>query len=471
MSTFTIYNCGTMFSRENKGELIRELAVATESANGGAESEYVSWLINDGPGATPLGGPSKDPYKEYDPRTRLAGSFDPFTRDKKPYPKPEGLFADTRAWFAKQKLAIKGGITGYGWDYNVAHSLWAIQEYLPSPPTAINLAGWSRGGVTCHKIAWYLHKNPATKDIPVNIFAVDPVPGPEHEHEDDIWSITPNVKNYVGVIMQHERRVSFTPLDIVQTTVVSPTNTRALYLVYPGGHGTPVLFTGDNKDERHQVTHLVRYCAYKFLTAHGTTIDEDFFDANISQPATSAGEKREIIVERYNDVRLRYKDYEKLKNKGLADRIMSHSAKWLNLSFGRRDVLKVHSSAYTLHADVFINEHHRLAFKASFPGIYDFLFTKRVRYDRKALEKDVQIIEAAYPKTWELLEDMFGFKRKGKKLRIPFGAAGSGMDQVAKAKAKQLSKQGVKEYEAETVRVGFIGEGPAEEAMQEWGLI
>ena len=50
------------------------------------------------------------------------------------------------------------------------------------------------------------------------------------------------------------------------------------------------------------------------------------------------------------------------------DRILSRGAKNLNLSFGRRDVLKLHTSAYTLHSDVFINEHHRLAFKESFPG-------------------------------------------------------------------------------------------------------
>src|SRR5262249_52919164 len=41
----------------------------------------------------------------------------------------------------------------------------------------VNLAGHSRGSVTCYKIARALCDDPSTKDIPVNLFAIDPVPG------------------------------------------------------------------------------------------------------------------------------------------------------------------------------------------------------------------------------------------------------------------------------------------------------
>lgn len=46
-------------------------------------------------------------------------------------------------------------------------------------PTQVNLIGqvWSRGGITCHMLANAMLKI-LLKDIPVNIFAIDPVPGP-----------------------------------------------------------------------------------------------------------------------------------------------------------------------------------------------------------------------------------------------------------------------------------------------------
>jgi len=44
-------------------------------------------------------------------------------------------------------------------------------------PTQVNLIGWSRGGISCHMLANTMLNDSQLSNIPVNIFAIDPVPG------------------------------------------------------------------------------------------------------------------------------------------------------------------------------------------------------------------------------------------------------------------------------------------------------
>lgn len=60
-----------------------------------------------------------------------------------------------------------------------------------------NFIGHSRGAVECIMAAWFLYAY-GPRDIPINIFAIDPVPGPGNWYG-ILTQLPPNVANYVGV--------------------------------------------------------------------------------------------------------------------------------------------------------------------------------------------------------------------------------------------------------------------------------
>lgn len=101
-------------------------------------------------------------------------------------------------------------------------------------PTQVNLVGWSRGGISCHMLANAMFKDAELKNIPVNIFAIDPVPGIGNFQEHRV-KLNPNVKEYVGIYARDERSKGFSCV-IPQTA----TGTKTSILPMPGRHATLV---------------------------------------------------------------------------------------------------------------------------------------------------------------------------------------------------------------------------------------
>ncbi|EJM71524.1 hypothetical protein PMI30_00203 [Pseudomonas sp. GM50] len=99
-------------------------------------------------------------------------------------------------------------------------------------PTQVNLVGWSRGGISCHMLANAMFKDSELKNIPVNIFAIDPVPGISN-FQDDKVKLGANVKEYVGFYARDERSKGFCCV-IPQTA----TGTQTHIYPIPGRHAT-----------------------------------------------------------------------------------------------------------------------------------------------------------------------------------------------------------------------------------------
>lgn len=99
-------------------------------------------------------------------------------------------------------------------------------------PTQVNLVGWSRGGISCHMLANAMFKDSALKNIPVNIFAIDPVPGIGNFQEHRV-KLNSNVKEYVGFYARDERSKGFSCV-VPQTA----TGTRTHIFPIPGRHAT-----------------------------------------------------------------------------------------------------------------------------------------------------------------------------------------------------------------------------------------
>lgn len=256
MSVFTVYFCGTgshRFDDKNpnfwNGELVSTLASNDQGR------EFADWIVVDGPGS----GNQQD----------------------------DQLFVESGSYHQ-----VIGQLLGKGWDENVLHALQIIkgktawqrrkltdQEYeslkrngVPIPdksatgswfwrthehgdrkvtpqalqeqiikqfrkpviPTSVNLVGWSRGGISCHMLANAMAQDPELQHVPVNIFAIDPVPGIANVQLERL-QLGANVKTYVGFYARDERSKGFA--CVVPVTAYG---TQVSVFPLPGRHATLV---------------------------------------------------------------------------------------------------------------------------------------------------------------------------------------------------------------------------------------
>lgn len=294
MSVFTAYFCGTgsnSFDESNpnfwNGELVSTLASNDQGR------EFAHWIAVDGPGSGNL-------------------------QDDKLFVEPGGYFNWTGQFF------------GRGWDENVNHVLqiikgestwqrtklteeeftnlknagvpipdasataswfWRTYDYgdrHPTPqelqeqiismfrkprlPTEVNLVGWSRGGISCHMLANAMAQDPVLRDIPVNIFAIDPVPGIGNIQTQRV-KLAGNVREYVGFYSRDERSKGFA---CVIPSVESGTH-MCIYPM-PGRHATLVGNASiDGAGDGKVLTEpglIVRHFAEVCLTRWGVELDK-----------------------------------------------------------------------------------------------------------------------------------------------------------------------------------------------------
>lgn len=269
-------------------------------------------------------------------------------------------------WMRKDKRTAKklaGLLTGAGWDDNVKHAVAAIAERMDDDalPDVVNMIGWSRGAVTCLRIANKLAE--LFPNIKVNIFAVDPVAGLDAGVKlTDTQKIGNNVKAYIATLALHDVRGGFRPQDLSRISIESGAG-EIIFLPYPGQHNTQVKNTADIKGD---VPKIVWHIAYKFLKANGTELGRNVI-SNLNAKS---------LCNYYARISV----YEKKYERKLKDKIKDFDAFQGGLI--TRDVVK-NLDAYVVRSDYFINEHHRECFKQAFPNSYKYLFTRRSGAFRK----------------------------------------------------------------------------------------
>ncbi|AXA90525.1 hypothetical protein [Massilia sp. YMA4] len=281
MTTFTVFFCGTGASHEDHqnpayidGELIAKLARNHPGL------EFDDWIIVDGPGSGNLQEADKwvRPGNYCGPmgigfgygwEENVAHAIAVIKKDPKWYRK---------SYTEKDKKALSSQFEQGLLDENSVrkitpqHLQLARARIMKIPlPTVVNLVGWSRGAVTCHMMANAMAQDEQLKGVTVNIFAIDPVPGPLQFQPHRV-ALGPNVQDYFGVFARDERSFGFTP-------TLPKLSVRGSYLtvILPGRHGTlvgnahadgqrqgPQTFTAPGR--------LVRHFAELFLNCHGVTM-------------------------------------------------------------------------------------------------------------------------------------------------------------------------------------------------------
>jgi hypothetical protein len=362
MSVFTVYCHGTGFNRI-KGVESNELVGWFHSHNGGVEASLTgsavgvgSFLINDGPGHS--GNDLAQP-QQVNPMT---GNAKTNLSVKKVFTRP--TFADHAAGnTGGQKVGAKarGLISGQGWDENTQRTVNIIQDLKFDKGQAIdtvNLVGWSRGAVTCMRIANLMYEVFKT-EIECNIFAVDPVAGSDAGKKmDDTQVLHANVARYVGILAMHEMRSTFKPQD--WSRVKAPA-TKCIFLPMPGVHNAQVMVK-DPPD----AAYITRNLACGLLQAWGTPVTDT--------PYGHLSTARDMSVA-YARLVLSLSEHKDFETKSVGGRVGGGTT-----SLRRRDFAK-HSKMDTYtrggKESYWINEHHRACFAEAFPDAYDAIFESK----------------------------------------------------------------------------------------------
>jgi len=371
---FTIFNHGTAYHRDKApDEVVTQLSDAVFGAEArlvpsGPDPSYWSLananpthLICDGPGSDDIDALSSSSGQRHAHPGKLNPIFD---HDKGGHvsqlgldprgKKSHGLFGKRKpAGFLKDFVGdtpkngkLMGKALGTGWDDNVYKAVYLV-THLQSQgqkPDVINMVGWSRGGVTCLKMANKLCEV-FGETIPVNIFAIDPVPGGITKITDDMRIIPANVKNYLAVLALDDMRGTFMPTDrhVLKVRVNTRKPARIPYVQFLPLPGTHADVTGAGKSaEAKNSGMLTLHLAWKFLSIHGTRFADI---AKVRRWDLSAKEVVNI--------------YARLFAKMPA--ISAKKGTLVSASGGLRKErhVRAHRSEYVRDSELFINEHHR----------------------------------------------------------------------------------------------------------------
>ena len=339
---FSIYNCGTSHNRQNLDETIADLARRT------AGSENRDWMINDGPGSSSHSVSKSGSAVD---RSLAAQAKTPGTRDP-----ISGMTQGS--WFAE----TRGVIDGYGWEENVAHTMAVLDATIDLPHT-INMVGWSRGAITCFMIAHALYDNPRTRGIDVNIFALDPVPGPGNFNDPNKVTLPANVKYYSAVVQEDERRKIFKPA-LIDGDHISGVKSKFYYM--PGGHSTGVFRA------KSEVGLIASFLAHHFITKHGT------------QLTTPIQLTPRDLCELYAKIRMRLAEYR------------SMGGGFLQILGRQRRVVQNRFQ----DASYFINAHHASQFRKTFPQVWAALDRGVSLLVRSAFLNELRMLQSNAPTTY-----------------------------------------------------------------------
>ena len=335
---FTVYNCGTGFNRERTDELIGYLGSITAGmqAKPNSVTPQDKWMICDGPGSSPSGNNSD---------SRTPGS---------------GLFKK-----------LRGNLTGHGWEHNVDDAMTIIKFiHASSPISVLNMAGWSRGAVTCHMLAHALASEPKTQNITVNIFAADPVAGPGNRTDPRKNTLPGNVDSYFAIVAENENRKIMKPVNVGRIESDSHgLGQKVKVITVPGEHNSGVL-------NGTPLGKLVWFLAHKFLSKRGTELNGGLNLSHVD------------VCECYAGIRMYMSDFRNM-----------HGSTGSQLGRTDRNV----PNNFAQH-HFWVNDHHVSQFAKAFPVMAPMITNPNLLSNGGfALQQELQRMKSAAPWTYTVL--------------------------------------------------------------------
>jgi len=254
----------------------------------------------------------------------------------------------------------------------------------------INLSGFSRGSITCIRIANILKRkqeelehNPQAdpgllkklQKLDLNMFLMDPVAGMSDKGNMDGRVIPDNVNNYLAVLQKDERRRDFKPQDLSRAIIADPAKTKVSMLPMYGNHSDT---TKVKKAGMVSGPTLMWYSLHHFLTGHGTKFQDD----KIPQITTSEKVRTDLppnpsakdLLKLFSTNHTERDAY--LKS-GLASKLTDGiPTPRIERSFNKN------SPYYVKNSNFFVNQMERELFKVAYPKVFNHLF-ERGRLDQR----------------------------------------------------------------------------------------
>lgn len=217
---------------------------------------------------------------------------------------------DRRSARAQDRAPIQGGkagmaagiLAGKGVEWNTNRSVEFVNghvERLGPAGVTVNLVGHSRGSITCYKIARALRDNQDTRDVPVNIFAIDPVPGNSGVLNEKNWrniALGGNLKKSFLILAESDRRLPFRPYVDALYSMGMPEHK---FDTIPGTHGGINELEGDEKE----AAALVLSRAVRFLREVNTPLNDGLANAAVLS--------QDRMLDRYAKLMQKIKKYKK----------------------------------------------------------------------------------------------------------------------------------------------------------------
>ena len=166
--------------------------------------------------------------------------------------------------------------TGYSIADTVARAL-ADLKALSTLPSQINMAGWSRGAITCLAIAHAMSADPKLSAIGLNLYLFDPVPGRFNRWnwKAEFTTATPNVTDLEVLLMENVSSwiTKFAVVDPFLNATQSATNAcgQVSLIPMPGVHSSAVEAGGHYVEASKIGAHLVS----QFLIDHGSVVSRE----------------------------------------------------------------------------------------------------------------------------------------------------------------------------------------------------
>ena len=272
----------------------------------------------------------------------------------------------------------------------------------PDDENTINLTGFSRGSVTCIRIANLLQSKKQDLEsredlssdeqklltrlnkLDLNMFLMDPVAGLTDKSVKESRVIPEMVTNYVAVLQKDERRRDFKPQDMTRIIIANPQKTNVTMLPMYGNHSDN---TKIKSKEMTSGTVLAWYALHQFLTKNGTefakgqipqvTFSDSYPDetGNLRPPVDlppnpSAKELLQLFTEHHKN-RPAY-----LKS-GLTSKLTD------GIPAPRTErTLNNHTEYYVKNSDFFVNQLERELFKIAYPKSFNYLFENNMKDPR-----------------------------------------------------------------------------------------
>ena len=238
-------------------------------------------------------------------------------------------------------------------------------------PKTLNLQGFSRGADNCVRFANIVNR--MHPEIKINLFLVDPVPGPGRRKDPDSYHIPANVDQCRVILMLNEHRVGLNPQHLGRYTFAN-TATRLGLNYCAGQHGSGLMSSEGDERFPKATQEFVQDSLLKFNIDNGALGK----DAQIKHHHTVD----ENNVERANAMDA--KEYRSSLDEDQRFALLCQGMDSFKLLSSRqitsvysRSILK-NRRALVLDQDLFIDQEHRELFKNCFPKAFNWFFEANI---------------------------------------------------------------------------------------------